>query len=409
MKQQDNRIIFLDNVRTMVVIFVVILHAACAYAEIIPWWPVQEFPKELPYSMIIIFFDLFCMPTLFFVAGYFAPASFRTHGAGGFIKAKLRRLGVPFVLLSVFYVPIMAYVGYRGRAEQPLGFFDFWLFQLSTAWKPEFVLLDSVEKAAPHANDFSQWHLWFITLLLVFFLVFAIAARIWPALSNPAKSPAITSREILASLLAAGFVSTLLASITNMTVPDWSWANIGGYFLAQPTRLGTYCTLFWLGVLAAHRGWFTRPSLLGPLWPWLAVALILDMVFFAMSVKFMETMGPAPASLALANGALRSFICLAWLGVLIKTAQHWLNKPHAPRASLSRSSYDIYLVHLPIVVGLQLLATTVPLDYFVKFVLTVVCAVALCFYLSRKLMRARPKTAMAVLLAVFLTACIVPG
>lgn len=459
MRQHNDRIIFLDNVRTMVVMFVVILHAACAYAEIIPWWPVQEFPKELPYSVIILVFDLFCMPTLFFIAGYFAPASFRRNGAWGFIKTKLRRLGVPFVFLSVFYVPIMSYVGYRGRTEQPLGFFDYWLFQLSTAWKPKFVLLDSVEKAAPHANDFSQWHLWFITLLFLFFLAYAIAARIWPALAYPAKSPDATepskgatrlraaersamgevpvglgetgfstdhgtqntgrvsrasrydttSREVLASLLITGLVSTMLVSITNMAIPDWSWANIGGYFLAQPTRLGTYCTLFWLGVLAAHRGWFTRASFPGPLWVWLTVALILDMVFFAILEQFMKTMGPAPLPLAMANGALRSFACLAWLAVLLKIAQRWLKSPHALRAALSRSSYDIYLLHLPVVVGLQLVATTLPLDYFVKFLLIIVCATALCFFLSRELVQARPRRALALLLAVFLTACVVLG
>ncbi|MBG0776783.1 MAG: acyltransferase [Desulfovibrionaceae bacterium] len=409
MKTEYPRVVFLDNVRTLVVLFVVVLHAACAYAQIIPWWPVQEFPKEPPYSLVILFFDLFCMPVLFFVAGYFAVHSLRRHGAAGFVAAKLRRLGAPLVLLGIFYVPLMSYVGYLRRTPDGWGFFDFWLFQLSTAWKPGFVLFDSPETALPHANDFSQWHLWFISMLLVFFLIYAAAARCCAggeAGARAGEREAARGGEVLLSLLAAGCAAAVGIAASNMVVPNWAWAGVGGYLMFQPSRVGLYAALFCLGLLAARRRWFERGALPGPLWLWGVLAVASSLGFIAAARLLMAAPGHAPAGLALATGGLRALLALAWLVVLLKAAQRWWNAPRPVCADLARSSYDIFLLHLPLVVGLQLAATFLPVDFAVKFVLEFALGAALCWLLSRTLVRPHPTLAACALLLAFLTACL---
>ena len=401
-----HRVAFLDNLRSLIVLCVVALHAACAYSLIIPWWPVQEFPKEVPYTLVILILDLFCMPTLFFLAGFFAPPSLSRHGTAGFIRGKWRRLGVPFFLLAVFYVPIMAYIGYVARTPAPKPFFDFWLYQLSTAWKPEFFLLDSMEKALPRANDFSQWHLWFITLLLAFFLIYALAASLRrPSRNREQRAPA-TGRRIIATMLCFGAVSTALTASANMAIPGWSWASVGGYLMFQPTRLGLYFSMFVMGIAASKGGWFRTATFPGPTWAWASATLILNILFFVFSQKFIEITGSAPLHLALAIGFLRSFVPLAWLGFLLKMVQNRWNTSGPFSTLLRKNSYDIYLLHLPVVVGLQLLATCAPVAFSIKCLLEFLLASLICLLLSDKLVRPHPAISVGVLMAVFASACL---
>lgn len=407
MSKENERIYFMDGVRTLVVLFVVILHAACAYSEIVPWWPVQEFPKEIPYTLIIVFFDLFCMPTLFFVAGFFTPGSMKSHGPTGFLRAKLLRLGGPFVLLGVFFVPIVSYVGYLGRTAQPDGFLDFWMFQISTAWKPTFVLIDSAKSALPHINDFSQWHLWFISLLLIFCFLAAIASRITPSFFQTDKVAKANGRTILLHMALIGAVATVLFGLTAMQIAAWSWATLGGYLMFQPARLGMYGGFFTLGIIARTRGWFNGAGIPGSVWLWLGAAIALDAAFLSMSHRFMEIPGPAPASLAFFHGFLRIFAALAWMGFLIKAATRWLNNPNPILTNLSKSSYDIYLLHLPIIVALQLAAVSLPIGFFPKFILESVLGILICWQLSQRLVLPYPKIAITFLLAVFAAACMI--
>jgi hypothetical protein len=51
--QPANRIIFLDKIRYAIVIGVVILHAACAYARIIPWWSVRDPLQSAFFDLLI--------------------------------------------------------------------------------------------------------------------------------------------------------------------------------------------------------------------------------------------------------------------------------------------------------------------------------------------------------------------
>ncbi len=61
----ENRLIFLDNVRFLMIFFVVVLHCAASYG-INEWWYVYD-PKEcrLIFSYVMFFVDTFAMPMLF--------------------------------------------------------------------------------------------------------------------------------------------------------------------------------------------------------------------------------------------------------------------------------------------------------------------------------------------------------
>nr|WP_247648501.1 acyltransferase family protein [Pseudodesulfovibrio sp. zrk46] len=385
---------------------VVILHAACAYAIIIPWWPAQEFPKPLFYTFLIMFFDIFCMPTLFFIAGYFSPSSIKRHGTKRFVFRKLKRLGIPFIMLGLFFVPYLSYLGYFGRTESPKGFFSMWWYQLKNAMTPEVVLFDSPEIGIAHINDYSVWHLWFLTLLLMFFILYAVIVKISPKLLQ-GKMPDQSSRSIMTAMLVAGVIAMLTVTGINLIIPVWSWLKCSGIFMVQPSRIGLYLTLFFLGTWASTQNWFSSGKFPLPFGVWLTMGILSFAMLIFISKGIMENTGPAPLGLAVATGAVRSVAALSWLGTLIKGTQLWWNSQGRVSRSLSRSSYDIYLLHMLFVIGVQFLAIGLPVPYFFKFLIAAVSGVLISWWLSRQLVSPYPKTAIGLLVGAWGLACVV--
>ena len=176
-----------DNLRTLMVLCIVLLHAACAYAYSIPWWHARD-GLSRGFDLLIFCINTFALPVLFFVSGLFAEPSYERHGRGGLLRGKLRRLGVPLLLLPVFYLPAMVYVGYHHRESSPAPFFDYWLHWMGTMGDWRFVLLDSMETGVHYVDACSPHHLWFIAMLLVFFAGYALC-RPWFRGTGERRSP----------------------------------------------------------------------------------------------------------------------------------------------------------------------------------------------------------------------------
>ena len=98
------RIVFFDNIRYLIVLLVVIFHAGCAYSHFSTWWTVND-ANSLFFDYLLGVLDVFMMPILFFIAGYFALPSLTQTGTWLFIKRKLRRLGIPWLRASFCWFP----------------------------------------------------------------------------------------------------------------------------------------------------------------------------------------------------------------------------------------------------------------------------------------------------------------
>ena len=96
------RIVFLDNIRYLMIVFVVVYHSVAAYSTVAPWWGVHDGSFSMA-DIIRELFDVFMMPVIFFISGYFALPSLEKQGVKGFIKDKGKRLLIPWAL-GVFVV-----------------------------------------------------------------------------------------------------------------------------------------------------------------------------------------------------------------------------------------------------------------------------------------------------------------
>ena len=228
----------LDNVRSLMVLCILLLHAACAYSFIVPWWHALD-SNHLFFDLLIICLDTFALPVLFFISGVFAAPSHDRHGPKQFLIRKLKRLGLPIVILGSVLIPAMVYMGYLDRADEPLSFFKYWLAWMQSLGDWSFRLFIDMEGSAPFQDQFRPHHLWFLSLLLLFFLGYALFRRI--GVSFP-------SRRGFAHLLLVPFLAMVLSFAgVNMLIQDWGWFKFGPFILLQPTRIPIYLIAFIMG------------------------------------------------------------------------------------------------------------------------------------------------------------------
>ena len=392
----------LDNVRTLMVLAVLLLHASCAYAFGIPWWHAQD-AKHLSFDILIIFMDGFALPTLYFVAGAFSLPSLTRHGGTGFMVRKLKRLGLPVVLLSAFYLPAMVYLGYLHRTEAPLSFMDYWLHWMATAADWGFVLITDMVTGARYQDAFAPHHLWFMSLLLVFFAAHVLwrAVRTGPPHPGPARNTDLSFKGLAAWTV----VVALAYAAMNAVIQDWAWARLGPLLLFQPTRVPVYAGAFILGTLARPRLASGRP-MPGPTWFWLLLFLSCQTSMILNASLFIADKGPLPWPLALAHGTLRAALAIAAICLTVNLARRFLAAPSPWRQSLATSSYDIYMLHMPLAVVAQaaLLAVAVPLG--VKMILVFGATLLVCWGLSRAMARYWPWLPAGLLAAWFAGFCL---
>src|ERR1700733_15617883 len=112
----------IDYLRTTLTLMVIAHHSSLAYTTFARFNKQHIFQSTAPVvdSARWIFFDyaenfndVFFMSLMFFVSGLFVYPALRRHGTLGFIRDRLRRLGIPFAFALVILMPIAYYASWQ--------------------------------------------------------------------------------------------------------------------------------------------------------------------------------------------------------------------------------------------------------------------------------------------------------
>lgn len=371
-----NRIVFLDNLRLLAVLAVLVLHAGIAYAPSITWWYVADPDKSRVFDLLLAVIDGFAMPVLFAIAGFVALPSLRRHGPAGFCLAKLRRLGLPLVVLTVLFSPVISYVVFLGRGGNEI-YPAFWLRLLPTALDWRFHVL-TADNVAVLAGALWAYHLWFLGVLLLFCLGLAlVAACAGHGLAAPAgRTGGGWGAALL--LLAVG----LAEAAGQAVVPDTVWMSFGPFFEGQPARLPLYCGMFVLGLWAGRHGWAAVRPLPGKTWVW-GLAAVAALVGMLAAGAANLAVGPKPAWIPVVYGLARAAAGIGVTGLLLVFGQRHWNRSGRVGAGLAAASYDIYLTHLPLMVLLQYRLTGLDRPAGLKFAVVFLTVLVVCWGASR--------------------------
>ena len=354
-ESSGNRILFLDNIRYLMIVFVVLLHVAASYGTFGQYWYVGDTVANIKFFDITMgIIDVFVMPVLFFIAGYFALPNIQKKGPGVFLKDKFMRLGIPCLIGVIFIVPIITYIYYyKHLGGKPLlGYGQFWINWMKSAGDFHTGFL------YPDIISFNHAAYWFISLLLFFFIIFGIIytlkKRLFP--SSFTKEKTHSGKTMLLVMLSVGLLGIIMnVSVYMLPYPYPNpWVIIASILQFATWRLPAYIIYFALGIYAFSRKWFVKDNNFPghPLF-WMSICIILIFGYLVVLRNF--TSDQANTELRFIIGCVASFLRATFFIIFTSIAFRYWNRPHKINESLAANSYNIYLVHLPIVVILQLL------------------------------------------------------
>ena len=343
-----SRIYFLDNLRILLAILVVLDHAAQPYGPGGAWVIPSEPGSPLDYLILLMFLitvPSFFMGLFFMVSAYFVPSSLERKGAVKFLKDRLVKLGVPILIFMIGVFPALGYL----VEGQPVITFG---------------------------------HLWFLALLLIFSTIY-VAYR-HAKKPSPQVKKAFPGNAVILAFIVAMALGTFIVGIW---FPINQWVPFG---LFEPYHLTQYAMLFAAGIVAYREGWMDAiPKATAKLWSSIAVILVILLLFVVILNNGDLPMGGLSLG-ALFGSFWVAFMCVSACIALLAFFNNRLNAPRPITKTLASNTFTVYLIQLPIVILLQYLLIGINIDTLAKFVIVGALGVLLSFALSHFVIRRLP-------------------
>ncbi len=336
MQPTGDRLHALDNLRAIMMWLGIVLHVGMHYSRVRTAVPVRDDQSSAVADGLMAFIHAFRMPVFFIIAGFLGAMLLARRGPREFLRHRMKRLALPF---AVFW-PVI----YVATALVMLAFLNRMVFG---EWG-----LDEAAVPASVPRNPSTMHMWFLWMLIWFCVALALLAR-------APRGPFVVAGRWLAGLGGAwwGFaVLTLPLVLAGVGYPHGLLVASGTFLL--PWQEWVHNGMFFgFGVaLWAHRG------VLLPHYErhWRRYALA-GLPFFLVFPSLYD--GNVPSVLvAFCYNALAWLWGFAWIGLGLRV----LARQHAWLAYLADSAYWVYLVHLPIAIGIAALLYQQPLPALAK-------------------------------------------
>lgn len=362
---------YLDNLKVLLVVGVIAVHAAITYGFSGTWYleSYDEMPDVVlaPLTVPLAIGALFGLGLFFLIAGALTGPSLDRRGPARFARERLLRLGLPILAYTLLVSPVLKYVSHRvddGGSERFLPF------------------------AADHVWQFAPGPTWFLEALLLFSLAYAAVRALRPAPPRPPPPSRLSGRTIALVALAIG-VSSFAAHLVFPLGTEQLHVQLGAF--------PQYVILFSLGVAAGRRGWLETldPALMRRC-AFAAVVATLIVPPALLVGGFFES--DAGEDLYMGGWHWQAAGLSLTEGVLATCASLWaidrFRRRHDTLTPLTRrmapAAYGAFIVHPPVLVGLALAIQSLPLPATVKFVVVLAGGVAGSFALATLANRAGP-------------------
>jgi len=369
------RLLFIDNLRWIMILLVISMHSADTYSPFGNWYYVDRKPMSLAsviaFAAWQMYLQSFFMGLLFFAAGFFVPASFRKKGPAQFLRDRAFRLGLPVLFYMFLLGPITEYfLSHSWNSTEPTSFPHEWIKHIRNG--------EFLQENGP---------LWFCLALLIFSAFYAA----WRVL-RPRPEVAGNNESSLKAPLLAGF-ALVLAAFTFFSrlplPPGWSLLNMHIGDFPQ------YILLFSAGVIAARTRWLQNLRLASGVYSLLA-ALTVGLAAWFLLLKFgafAQNGSVFYSGWHWQNAAFsfwESSSCVATSYALLAIFRNKFNSQGPVARFLSANAFSVYVFHPPILIlGARLLHPLV-LPSLLKFVVLTLIASVASFALSAIVFRRIP-------------------
>lgn len=367
--QPRPRELYIDRLRTVMTVFVILHHTAITYGAPGGWYYNELKPSGSLASFLLTLLvatnQAYFMGFFFLLAGYFSPPSLERKGYGRFLGDRFLRLGLPLLVYILLLNPLTVAII---NAWEGKGFWSTFAYY----W---------------HHAIIGNGPLWFAQALLIFSIGYCawralagLSLASVPRIARPVPSP----RWWVISAFAVG----LAALAIRQFVP--TGVNVFGLQLGY---FASYMFLFALGIAAWRYDWLiglqwkdARLMIAGLIitWPLMPLAIIAAHAMYGPGKANFGGGLSWPAILyALWEPLVAWSLIAAWL--LVFRAR--MNRPSSFWAWLNRRAYAVYIIHPPVLVSLSLLLHHWIAPALLKLFVTGGLACTACWLLADPLVR----------------------
>lgn len=362
--QQRTRLHGLDALRAGALLLGIVLHSLLPFLPWVPWLVVDSRSSWLA-GIPVYAIHLFRMALFMLLAGYFGRMVLHRRGTGIYLRDRVIRIGLPLIAfwpIAVLSLGILAMVNVQVNDVQPV--------------------------VPPQADDplaaFTPGQLWFLWVLLQCVAIVVVVRAVTVRLLGEQRCARLGDRIgwLLSSpggvLLAAG--PYLVALLIQGTV-------LGGIIAPETVRPSASALTAYLGAFVV--GWALHARVdaltrIARFWPVsLAAAVILSVLGFVQS----DPTSPVPLPIAALVMALAGW---SWTYALLGLCTRFLTAERPTIRYLADASYWMYLMHLPLLVGFEILLVRLNWPILVKLGLTWAVVGALLLVSYHLLVRSTP-------------------
>jgi glucan biosynthesis protein C len=368
------RLDFIDNLRWVMIVLVVSMHAAVTYSQLGSWYFMEDPKPGLLAKLFFAYYQMglqaFFMGFLFLIAGYFVPKAFERKGAHRFLKDRLVRLGIPSLLFMLVIHPFTVYWllhdYYKIHASPTAAYL---VFLRTFQW---------VGSSGP---------MWFAVALLIFCAVYALVRAIRrQAPANEPEAALPTHAQVVGLVLVMGLCSFLVRIVQPMGT---NILNMQLSFFSQ------YILLFIVGIMAYRQNWLLRiPYEFGM--RWFRLALIGGSVIWVAvlgGVVATNTEGQLGGGFTWQSAGIcfwEAFFCMGICLGLTVLFREKFNRQGAFAKWMSDNSFSVYLFHTPLLVAVTLGMRGFAAPKPVKFLLATLLGTTFTFLASNYVFRRIP-------------------
>ncbi len=368
------RLIFIDNIRWVMIMLVLSMHAAVTYSGHGSWYVTE--PANLGIAQDLTFLTYqellqsFFMGFLFFIAGYFVPGSYDKKGAARFLRDRAYRLGLPALLFMLVIQPLTCYY-------------------VAGVWNTSAGFFADYQHYIFHGRFLSgSGPLWFCLALLFFSTVYTGWRSLFrPVTRRPERPSAFPRTIIIIMLIGLTAIATFLVRV--------SWPMGSSFYNMQFCYFAEYVVFFVAGILAYRKGWLAALSAVTSR-RWGFAGLFGGLIVWLLNI----VLGGGVKNGAYYDGGwhwqslgMSLLDALAGIGIslgLLGLFRERFNRQGRWAKVASDNAFAVYVFHTPILVAITLGMTGLHWLPLLKFVLATVLCVAASYALSAGVFRRIP-------------------
>ena len=345
----DERRYDIDALRSIALFLLIIYHLAVSFTSVAKW--ILFVPNNKPIDNLwglLNIFNIWRIPLLFIIAGIALRFSFQNRGIGDLFKERLKKLGIPYLFGSITFVPLYLIIS----AQFIYG---------------DINMEDSIGIVI--TSFFTGGHLWFLINILIYCL---FLIPIIGFLSNKKEGFKFLDSilNLRGGVLIFSIPIVLEGHLLDLTAFNQEIGYGNGYAEYYGTNHGLLLGFIWffIGIVLTSQGDKFWEYNLKNISTHTAIGIPLLVNRFVNEFEVVNK--------------LIAFESFNFIFLILGIGAKYLNKDSSQLQYYKQAIFPVYIVHMPVQMGVMYIFSDINLPFLIKFplVLFLLCFLSLTIY-----------------------------